>query len=189
MRSNRSVMAKLFGTFGMLLLLSAIANGQPGRSPDRERGWFNDSVVSFNAEDWLPQKAPSKVQGDIFVVVYPVGWQEMGLGTPQCAPCDHAGNGIGFDDFHDHVLDAIPGSPGYSSFKQVNVILPNYSFLSGGNDPARDAAISAVYGAHLPASSVEAVEALLNSTAPDGSPLAIRINAGFYVHFSFTAKS
>jgi hypothetical protein len=189
MRKVKDNFAKMLAALSCLLLLSVLTNGQIGRIPDRETGWFNGSVVGFNAEDWLPQKAPSSAQGDIFVVVYPIGWQNLGLGTPQCAPCDHAGNGVGFDDFHDHVLDAIPGYPGFSSFKRVNVVLPNYTFLSGGNDPDRDAAISMAYAAHFPVTSVEAVDDLLNSTAPDGSPLAIRIYAGFYVHFSFTDKS
>ena len=167
---------------GLLFVSGSLAQG--GRPPDHEVGYFNGSVFNFTAADWLPQAAPQKVQTNIFVVAYPIGWQDLGLAAPQCNPCDHAGNGIGFDDFHDHVLDSVPTYPGYTGLRHVNVVLPNYSFLSGDNDPVRDAAVSAAYASHLPATSVTAVQDLLNSTAPDGSPLAIWIDAGFYIRLS-----
>ena len=74
--------------------------------------WFDGNIVHITASDWLPYRAPQKVQNNVYVVVYPIGWQQLGLATPQCDPCDHAGNGIGFDDFHDHVLDSVPGVVG-----------------------------------------------------------------------------
>ena len=118
------------------------------------------------------------------MVVYPIGWEGLGLAPPQCNPCDHAGNGIGFDDFHDHVLDSVPGYPGYTGLRHVNVILPNYSFLVGGNDPVRDTLLSSLYAARLPVTSEQAVNDLLSLTMPDGSPLAIKIDAGFYIRLS-----
>jgi hypothetical protein len=63
-------------------------------------------------------------------------------------------------------------------------VLPNYSFLTGGNDPERDAAISAAYAAHLPATSEDDVNGLLNATAPDGTPLAVRNDFGFYIRLT-----
>ena len=180
---NTSLLTSLIlATLSLLFVSSLYAQG--GRPPDREVGWFNGQTVNFSAADWLPQKAPRKVQTNIFVVAYPIGWENLGLAAPQCNPCDHAGNGIGFDDFHDHVLDSIPAYPGYTGLRHVNVILPNYSFLAGANDPVRDAAVSAAYAAHIPTTSEDAVNDLLGSTAPDGSPLAIRIDAGFYIRVS-----
>jgi hypothetical protein len=164
----------------LLFVVSSFAQG--GHPPDREVAWFAGQAYNVSAADWLPQKVSQTVQSKIFVVVYPIGWENLGLAAPQCNPCDHAGNGLTFDDFHDHVLDSIPGSAGWTPFKRVNVILPNYSFLAGLNDPMRDAAVSAAYASRIPATSATAVNDLLASIAPDGSPLAIRIDAGFFIH-------
>jgi len=172
----------LLMAFGLLSVGGLFAQG--GRPPDHETMWYNGNIVNITASDWLPYRAPQKVQNNVYVVVYPIGWQQLGLATPQCDPCDHAGNGIGFDDFHDHVLDSVPGTVGFTGLRHVNVILPNYSFLSGGNDPARDAALSVAYASHFPVTSVDAVNELLNSTAPDGSPLAVFVDAGFYIRLS-----
>lgn len=151
---------------------------------DRELGYYNGTVVRFAADLGIPQRAASKVQGNVYLVVYPTNWQQLGLDAPQCDPCDHLGDGITFDDFHDHVLDSIPGVPGYTALKRVSAVLPNYSFLSGGNDPARDAVISQVYASHLPATSVDQVNDLLSATAPDGTPLAVRNDLGIYIRLS-----
>ena len=167
----------MLAALSLLFVSSSHAQGRQ----DHEPAYFNGQTVNLTAADWLPQRAPSKVQSNIFVVAYPIGWESLGLAAPLCNPCDHAGNGIGFDDFHDHVLDSIPTARGWSALRHVNVILPNYSFLAGGNDPVRDAEVSAAYASHLPATSEDAVNDLLNSTLPDGSASAIRIDAGFYI--------
>jgi hypothetical protein len=189
MKKKRNILATsvLLATLSLLLVSGLHAQG--GHPPDHEPAYFGGQVYAMTASDWLPQKAPAKVQSNIFVVVYPIGWASLGLDAPQCNPCDHAGNGIGFDDFHDHVLDSIPGTAGWSPLRRVNVILPNYSFLAGINDPARDAAVSAAYASQMPATSTDALNDLLNSTAPDGSPLAIRIDAGFYIRATVTPLS
>jgi hypothetical protein len=170
----------------IILILLAVTSlrAQGGRPPDHETMWFNGDIVHIKASDWLPNRAPLTVQNNVYVVVYPIGWQELGLAAPQCNPCDHAGNGIGFDDFHDHVLDSLPGMVGYTGLRHVNVILPNYSFLSGDDNPARDAALSAAYASHFPVTSVEAVNELLDMSGPDGSPLAVFVDAGFYIRLS-----
>ena len=41
--------------------------------------------------------------------------------------------------------------------------------------------LSVAYASHFPVTSVDAVNELLNSTAPDGSPLAVFVDAGFYI--------
>ena len=183
MKKNTLLLTSLM-TIAVGLFFANSASAQGGCPPDREAMWYDGHTVNITASDWLPNRAPREVQNNVYVVVYPLGWQALGLATPQCNPCDHAGNGIGFDDFHDHVLDSVPGVIGYTGLRHVNVILPNYSFLSGGNDPARDAAVTALYASQFPVTSVEAVDNLLNLTAPDGSPLAIMIDAGFYIRLS-----
>ena len=182
--SRNTYLMNLVAVAALSVTFVAGSWAQDSRRPDRELGYFNGNLYEFSASDWLHQSAPLKVQSEVFVVVYPIGWEGLGLAAPYCNPCDHAGNGLSFDDFHDHVLDSLPSLPGWSPLRHVNVVLPNYSFLAGINDPARDAAISAAYGTHFPVTSVAEVETLLGSTAPDGSPLAIKIDAGFYIRVS-----
>jgi hypothetical protein len=169
----------------VLLAVSLLfANNLYAQQPAQELGYFDSQTVRFSADLSIPQKAPSRVQHTVFLVVYPIGFHDLGLADPQCNPCDHLGDGNSFDDFHDHVLDSAPGIPGYTALSRVAAVLPNYSSLSGGNNPARDAAISQAYAAHLPATSVDAVNDLLNSTAPDGTPLAVRNDLGIYIRLS-----
>jgi hypothetical protein len=152
--------------------------------PDHELGYYNGLTVRFSADLSVPQRVPPRVQRTVYIVVYPIGFKALGLADPQCNPCDHLGDGDSFDDYHDHVLDAAPTLAGYTALSHVNAVLPNYSFLSGGNNPVRDAAISAAYAAYLPATSEDAVNDLLNATAPDGTPLAVRNDFGFYIRLS-----
>jgi len=163
--------------FSLLLLLGSLAYGQPGYEP----AYVNGKTVTINAID-VPNHVPAKAQADFYQVVYPIGWQELGLAAPQCNPCDHEGDGIDFIDFHDHVLDSMPSSPGrgeYSPLWHVNLVVPAYSFLTGG-DPANDNAISAAYATYLPAKSEAAVDNLLAATLGDGTPVAIEIDTHFY---------
>ena len=164
---------------GLLLINSSFA-----QQPDQEAAYFDGQTVRISADLGIPQRVPANVTGNVYLVVYPIGFQDLGVSAPQCDPCDHLGDGITFDDFHDHVLDSVPTVPGYTALKHVSAILPNYSFLSGGNDPVRDAAISQAYAAFLPATSVDAVNELLSATAPDGTPLAVRNDLGIYIRLS-----
>jgi hypothetical protein len=153
------------------------ANSQPGYEP----AYVNGQTVTINAIE-LAQKAPRQAQADFYEVVYPIDWQQRGLAPPQCNPCDHEGNGIDFTDFHDHILDSMPSSPGHGEYRtlwHVFVVLPAYSFLTGG-DPANDNAVAAAYASHIPTTSEGAVEDLVDSTLPNGSPVAIEIDTDFY---------
>ena len=55
------------------------------------------------------------------------------------------------------------------------VVLPAYT-----GEAAHDALVTSRYAAHIPTKSEEAVEDLLSSTLPDGSPVAIEIDTHFY---------
>src|SRR3982751_3852477 len=170
MKKINSTILTLLALSTLSLLFVSSLHAQRQGPPARELGYYEGDIFRFSADLGIPQNVPPRVQGNVFLVVYPTNWQALGLVAPQCDPCDHLGDGITFDDFHDHVLDSIPGVPGYTALKHVSAILPNYSFLSGGNDPARDAAISQAYAYLLPATSVQAVNDLLDATAPDGTP-------------------
>lgn len=149
--------------------------------PGYDVGYVNGRTVTFNAI-LVPNRAPAVAQADLYQIVYPIDWAQRGLAPPQCAPCDHGGDGIDLTDFHDHVLDSRPSDPGhgeYSPLWHVYVILPAYSFLTGGN-PANNNAVAAAYASHLPAKSEAAVDDLLDATLPDGTPIAIEIDTDFY---------
>ena len=170
-----SVLLVLLG----LTLVSGVSATKPGYEP----AYVNGKTVTINAIE-VSQHAPAQAQADFYEVVYPIGWQGLGIGTPQCNPCDHVGDGIDFTDFHDHILDSMPSDPGHGEFRtlwHVFVVIPNYSFLSPGPpNAAHDAAVNAAYASHIPTKSEAAVDALLADTLPDGSPVAIEIDTEFY---------
>ena len=72
----------------------------------------------------------------------------------------------------------MPSSPGhgeYSPLWHVFVVVPAYT----GNE-AHDALVTGAYAAHIPTKSEDAVEDLLSSKLPDGSPVAIMIDTQLY---------
>ena len=175
--------AGMFLFFPILLLSVILVSGAFGQGgPGYENAYVGGNTVTINAIE-VPNHAPYTAQADFYEVVYPINWQQLGLPAPQCNPCDHDGQGIDFLDYHDHVLDSMPSNPGHGNYTplwHVFVVVPAYSFLTGG-DPANDAAIGAAYGAQLPAKSETAVDALLASTLPDGvTPIAVEIDTEFY---------
>jgi len=165
----------------LMSILSLVAVIEVSAQPGYEPAYYGGRTVTINAIE-LAQKAPLQAQADLYLVIYPIDWQDRGISPPQCDPCDHANDGVTFDDFHDHVLDSIPSSPGHGEFKalwHVFAVVPAYSFLTGG-DPANDDAVAAAYASHLPATSEAAVDALVGSTLPDGSPVAVEIDTESY---------
>ena len=172
-----------FSLFVMMLSLimfgRVYAQGQPGYEP----AYVDGQAVTINAID-VPNHTPLVAQADFYLVVYPINWQDLGLAPPQCDPCDHEGNGIDFTDFHDHVLDSMPSAPGhgeYSPLWHVNLVLPAYTWVLGlPADEAHDAAVSAAYASLIPTKSEAAVDGLLGLKLPDGSPVAIEVDTGFY---------
>jgi hypothetical protein len=148
----------------------------PGR-PGYEPAYYDDQTVTINAVE-IPNVAPEQAQADFWEVVYPPNWQDLGLSPPQCNPCDHDQNGIDPADYHDHVLDSMPSSPGHGEYRapwHVYVVAP-----AAGNDAAHNAEVFQAYASHLPARSEDEVNALLASKLPDGSPIAVSIDTQFY---------
>jgi hypothetical protein len=179
-RQKRKQMLLLFSLLLVMLSLTLVSGVFAGE-PEYELAYVNGKTVTMNAIE-VSQNAPAPAQADLYLVIYPIGWEGLGLDPPQCNPCDHEGEGISFDDFHDHVLDSMPADPGHGEFRtlwHVFAVLPAYSFITGG-DPANDDAIAAAYASHLPAKSEAAVDALLGATLPDGSPVAIEFDTDSY---------
>jgi hypothetical protein len=174
---------KTFLWFSLLtaILSLILISGVSAQRPEYEAAYFSGKTVTMNAIE-VPQHAPLQAQADLYLVVYPFGWEALGVAPPQCNPCDHDGEGVDFFDFHDHVLDSIPADPGHGEFRTLWHVLgvaPAYSFFTGG-DPANDDAIGAAYAQYLPAKSEAAVDALLEATLPDGSPVAIEVDTESY---------
>jgi len=154
--------------------LAAVPN--PGK-PGYEAAYVNDRTVTINAIE-IPNVAPEKAQADFYEVVYPPDWQQLGLEAPQCNPCDHDGNGIDMLDYHDHVLDSMPSSPGGNAYRapwHVYVVVPAL-----GADADHNAKVEAAYASHIPARSESEVEALVTSHLDDGSPVAAQVDTHFY---------
>ncbi|HSB26353.1 MAG TPA: hypothetical protein VLE19_00800 [Pyrinomonadaceae bacterium] len=174
---------KTFLLFSLLatMLSLVLIGGVSAKQPEYEPAYINGKTVTINAIE-VAQHAPLQAQADLYLVVYPIDWETLGVTSPQCNPCDHEGDGIDFFDFHDHVLDSIPSDPGHGEFRtlwHVFGVAPAYSFFTGG-DPANDDAVGAAYAQYLPATSEAAVDNLLDATLPDGSPVAIEVDTGSY---------
>ena len=154
--------------------LAAVPNpGKPGYEP----AYVNDQTVTINAIE-VPNVAPEQAQADFYEVVYPPNWQSLGLSAPQCNPCDHDGNGIDMLDYHDHVLDSMPSSPGGNNYKapwHVYAVVPAL-----GQDAGHNAQVEAAFASHLPARSESEVEALVASRLGDGSPVAVQVDTHFH---------
>ena len=132
--------------------------------PEYEPAYYNETTVTINAIE-VPQSegALEHAAADFYQVVYPED-QSLWPSDPQCNPCDHDGNGIDPSDYHDHVLDSIPGNPGHGEFNplwRVFVILP-----AEGHDSD--------YADRLPMDSEEEVE----EAVADG--IAVEIDSEFY---------
>jgi hypothetical protein len=151
--------------FGLALAVPAAASAGP---PEYEQAYVNGTTVTINAiEVHQSEGALTHAAADFYQVVYPTD-HSLWPGTPQCNPCDHQGNGIDPTDFHDHVLDSVPGT-GHGEFNplwHVFLIVPN------PNNPEPDAVKK--YAAALPLKSEAAVDALL------ASGLAVEIDTHFY---------
>src|SRR5437899_5770452 len=89
--------------FLALTVVAVIALAGPGYEP----AYVNGKTVWINAIE-VKQNPTQHAQADFYEVVYPfdpVTGQELPAywpSAPQCNPCDHVGDGITPDDFHDH---------------------------------------------------------------------------------------
>jgi hypothetical protein len=145
--------------FGLALAVPAAASAAP---PEYEQAYVNRATVTINAiEVHQSQGALDHAAADFYQVVYPTD-HKLWPAPPQCNPCDHQGNGIDFTDFHDHVLDSVPGT-GHGEF---NPLWHVFLIVPSGDESA--------YAAHLPLKSEADVDALLHSG------LAAEIDTHFY---------
>jgi hypothetical protein len=164
--------------FGIgITLLSVTAHASLAAAPGYEEAYVNGRTVTINAIE-IQQRAPAQAQADFYEVVYPIGWESLGIQPPQCNPCDHQNDGIDFTDYHDHVLDSAPADPGHGEYRapwHVYLVMPAYN-----HDPTHDAAVSQAYVGRLPAKSEAEAEALTQLRLADGSPVAVQVDTHFY---------
>jgi hypothetical protein len=149
--------------FGLALAFPAAASAGP---PEYEPAYFNGQTVTINAiEVHQSQGALEHAAADFYQVVYPTD-EDLWPNLPQCNPCDHNGNGDDPTDYHDHVLDSVPGT-GHGEFNPLwHVFLIEPTKLG---DPTSEAA----YAAHLPLRSEADVDTLVKSG------LAVEIDTHF----------
>ena len=182
----KSMAKSACGLAGILLGVLALTNSVNRTSagpPEYEPAYVNGKTVTINVLYFNPRqtKLPAQAQADFYLVIYPwqpVSWKDLGVPPPICNPCDHNGDGDTPDDYHDHVLDSIPANPGHGEWRSlwhVFLVLPAYT----GN-PDHDLLVTVFYAAQLPATSEAAVDDLVSSTLPDGSPVAAEIDLDFY---------
>jgi hypothetical protein len=152
-------------------------NVAPTAKPGYEDAYYDGNTYTINAIE-VPNHAPMGAQADLYEVVYPIGWDTLGVAPPQCNPCDHQHNGIDFTDYHDHVLDSVPSNPGHGEFSplwHVWAVVPAY-----GQDQAVNTEINNIYAGLLPITSEDAVNNLLGMHLPGGAPVAVKIDAQIY---------
>jgi len=150
--------------FCLALALPTAAWGA-GR-PLYEPAYVNGTTVTINAiEVHQNEGALTHAAADLYQVVYPID-PSLWPVAPQCNPCDHTGNGIDPTDYHDHVLDSLPGTTGGEFNPLWHVFLIQPSSL----DPVTQAA----YAQRLPLKSEADVDALVDSG------LAVEVDLHFY---------
>jgi hypothetical protein len=180
-RNQRRMGMSMMAIFCLALALTW-AGSAVAQPPGYEPAFVNGTTVRINAIE-VKQNPTDKAQADFYEVVYPFDpatgqeltqfWPQ----TPQCNPCDHLGDGITPDDFHDHVLDSQPSNPTgheYNALWGVYLIMPNYTA-----DANRNADVNSTYQTMLPVMSEDAVNVLL-ATQVDGMPLAKKVDTHFY---------
>ena len=104
---RRLTLASLLTLVVGLVFAAVAAGGKPGY----ESAYYNGGTVTINAIETPQNAGPLEhASADFYETAYPPD-QSLWPDTPQCNPCDHAGDGIDFTDFHNHVLDSVPRIP------------------------------------------------------------------------------
>ena len=155
----------------MLLCLNSVATATDHHPALAFEGAYADgALVTIGITPPTVSSEPLESQFILFLVVYPNGFESLGIGPPICNPCDHGGNGIDPTDFHDHVLSGFPHDHAggrHDPIFHLFQVLPAYTGAE-----AHDASVTAAYASHLPAKSNAAVAALLSARLNDGEPVA-----------------
>jgi hypothetical protein len=89
--------------------------------PEYEHAYYNGAIVTMNHIS-VPQNphALAHAAADLYAVFYPANHALWLPGVfPLCNPCDHPGAAGDPRNFHDHVLDSIPGDPGHGEFNAL----------------------------------------------------------------------
>lgn len=142
--------------------------------------FFDERVHAYKPAPPVKQTAPLRAQTPLYQVSYPRDWPAREVRRPQCAPCDHAHDGITWEDFHDHVAGDGPRQVGKRPRWHVFGVLPAYT-----GDARNDAAVGDAYAGLLPARSEIEVQRLLSSALPDGTPVARLVDFRFYFEAPF----
>jgi hypothetical protein len=154
----------------MLLCLNSVATATDHPALAFEGAYADGALVTIGITAPTVSSVPLESQFTLFLVVYPNGFDSLGIGPPICNPCDHGGDGVDPTDFHDHVLSGFPHDRAggrHDPIFHLFQVLPAYTGVA-----AHDASVTASYAGHLPATSNAAVAALLSAKLNDGSQVA-----------------
>jgi hypothetical protein len=159
-----------------VLATAAVALAQDDEAKRRYQPvYFAGKALVYEPAPLGRQTAPLRAQTPLYQVSYPREWRAVGLRRPQCAPCDHAGDGVTWEDWHDHVAGDGPREVGRRPKWRVFGVVP-----ASTGDAERDAAITRTYARLLPARSEIEVQRLMTTVLPDGTPVARMSDLGFY---------
>jgi hypothetical protein len=154
-----------------LLFLNGVATATDNqRNLAFEGAYADGDLFTIGITPPTTSAKPLEDQLSLFLVVYPNGFETLGIGDPICNPCDHGGNGIDPTDFHDHVLTGIGEPPRGGRNAPVFHLFMVHPAYTG--NAAHDASVTAAYAGRLPAKSSAAVAALLAAKLNDGSPVS-----------------
>src|SRR3989454_8385482 len=161
-------------TVALLAFLLGADAVQAGGPPAYEQAFVLGQTGTINAIE-VPQVADERALAGFYQVVYPNDWAARRL-NPPCQPCDHDGPGIEFIDFHDHVLDSMPSSPGHGEFSplwKVFLVMPAYDFITGSSSGHSSLDVSNAFAGVLAAASGTEVVGLLAERRAGGAGVAV----------------
>lgn len=167
-----------------VLVAATVALAQTGQAARKYLPvYFDEHTLTYepSAGD---KSAPLSQQVPLYQVSYPRDWRRRGLATPQCAPCDHVGDGVTSADYHDHVAGRGPKEADRQPKWHVYGVLPNDS-----GDRRQDDAVAKAYATLLPARSDIEVMRLLTTTLKNGTPVARLVDYGFNFKAPFVPNS
>ena len=68
-------------SLALIILALVLVGGVSAGQPEYEPAYINGKTVTINAIE-VSQNAPHQAQADLYLVVYPIGWEALGVAPP-----------------------------------------------------------------------------------------------------------
>src|SRR5262245_49129372 len=133
---RRLSLSVFVGAAAVAAALPCLGHGPAAGPPAYEHAYANGRTVTISVKDPHPGRVVRKSRGLYYEWIYPIGWEFMTDSIPQCNPCDHAGDGEDYFDYHDHVFSGTPGNLAAGTYRplwQLSFVVPAYT-----GDPDHD---------------------------------------------------